>query len=107
MSRLTGASRLFIAIAPLALSPLVLRGEGAAPARPRETAEARPAASLAGFRDALAPFLRKNCLECHGGEKPKAGISFEKIGDQGEALKEARKWEKALAALRARKMPPR
>jgi hypothetical protein len=86
---------------------LIFCTEGQDPARALLAAEPRPTAPATGFREALSPFIQKHCLDCHGGEKPKAGISFEKLPDGMEVLAEARKWEKALAMLRARKMPPR
>src|SRR5262245_50806981 len=94
--------------APQIFSSLFLASSAALGAEdpPKVSASPRAPAARPPLRQALQPFLEKHCTGCHGGEKPKAGISFERRGEEPSVQKDPRTWEKALAALRGRKMPP-
>ena len=59
-----------------------------------------------GFKDSVAPFFAKNCVECHGEKKQKGKVTLHDIhGDlsSGEALE---RWEEILEMLESGEMPP-
>ena len=59
-----------------------------------------------GFKDSVAPFFAKNCVECHGEKKQKGKVTLHDIhGDlsSGEALD---RWEEILEMLESGEMPP-
>lgn len=59
-----------------------------------------------GFKDSVAPFFAKNCVECHGEKKQKGKVTLHDIhGDlsSGEALD---RWEDILEMLESGEMPP-
>src|SRR6266540_4118280 len=94
----------FLFFASLLLAPAA---GGGAEAASKPSSSGPATTGRLPFRQALQPFLEKHCTGCHGGEKPKAGISFERRGEVPSVQQDARTWEKALAALRTRKMPPK
>lgn len=64
------------------------------------------APGLSGFKEAVEPFLEKNCVECHGEKKKKGKVSLHDIhGDlsTGEGLD---RWEDILDMLKSGEMPP-
>src|SRR5581483_6096519 len=64
------------------------------------------AAAKPSFSREVMPFLQKHCLQCHGGKKPKAGLSFEVFKDDAAADKQREIWEKVSLSLRSGEMPP-
>jgi hypothetical protein len=59
-----------------------------------------------GFKDSVAPFFAKNCVECHGEKKQKGKVTLHDIhGDlsSGEGLD---RWEDILEMLESGEMPP-
>jgi hypothetical protein len=67
---------------------------------------AEPATKLT-FSGNVAPFLSKHCTSCHGGKKPKGGVSLDLASKSEEAIvKERALWEKVADTLRTGDMPP-
>src|SRR6266545_3795145 len=68
---------------PLLLLPMLLAPSIEGPAQ--EPAKAPPSGQGGSerppFQQVVRPFLDQHCTGCHGGEKPKAGISFESRGE--------------------------
>lgn len=63
-------------------------------------------AGLSGFKGKVAPFLKKNCIECHSPKKSKGKVTLHDIsGDlsSGEGLD---RWEDILDMLESGEMPP-
>ncbi len=63
--------------------------------------EAAPA-----YQKDVVPFLKTYCASCHGGRKPKAGLSFEKYGDEQAVLKDRKTWDNVRHMVQAHEMPP-
>ena len=55
----------------------------------------------------ILPFLQKHCTDCHGSEKPKAGLNLAAYGPTSPIRKERKQWKKVLKMLRRGKMPPK
>jgi hypothetical protein len=97
---------------PLAIVVAGALFAGGAAARADEPQTAEPVGQAADFQREVVPFLTKHCLVCHGGDKPKGDVSFERFvkdpsQPQNEAVHKNRKlWEKALELVRGRDMPP-
>jgi mono/diheme cytochrome c family protein len=58
------------------------------------------------FRLAIQPFLRKNCLECHGADTQSGGVEFESFKDFAGAQAQRKTWEKVRRMLENGVMPP-
>jgi mono/diheme cytochrome c family protein len=65
----------------------------------------KSAGARADFAKDIAPLLTKYCVHCHGGAKPKAGLSLA-FKSMAEAGKKPQVWEKVAAQLSAGEMPP-
>lgn len=60
----------------------------------------------ADFETKLKPFLSKYCLNCHGADKPKAGLNLARF-DKVELLAKDRKiWQRAAEYMASGEMPP-
>ena len=57
--------------------------------------------------NALKPFLRTNCLECHGPDKQKNEIRFDTLGTDLTDLRTLEIWQDALDQLNLGEMPPK
>jgi hypothetical protein len=66
---------------------------------------AEPAEKPSFSRD-VVPLVTKYCARCHGGNKPKGGISLVKDQDDLAVLKNRGLWEKVADNLRSGQMPP-
>ena len=55
----------------------------------------------------ILPFLQEHCTECHGSEKPKAGLNLAAYGSVSPIRKERKQWKLVLKMLRRGKMPPK
>lgn len=66
---------------------------------------AAPAPSAA-YREAAWPFLEKNCLECHGEKKAKAGFRIDQLGSDFAGAKVADQWKEVIDRINAGEMPP-
>ncbi len=89
-------SRWFLVSALACLLPMV-RG---LPVRADETPP-KPS-----FAKDVQPVLTKYCLGCHGPEKQRANIRFDRYKADADALKNPKLWEKVADNLRSATMPP-
>ena len=55
----------------------------------------------------VRPFLAKHCLDCHSGEKPKGGLSLEKLSPDFTDRATRDRWIAVLEQLEAGAMPPK
>src|SRR5436305_1317888 len=81
-------------LSPLALAALLLRGGFAEPAAERR------------FEGAVQPFLKKYCISCHSGDKPKAKLDLSVHTSATAVAKNERIWETVIERLEANQMPP-
>ena len=59
------------------------------------------------FRDQVAPFVKKYCIECHQNRRPtEAGLSFNPILDSPGDSAFSETWKKSAARVMAHDMPP-
>ncbi len=58
------------------------------------------------FSKQIAPILASYCTRCHGGERPRAGLSLEAFKDDASALKDPALWQMVVRNLHAKEMPP-
>jgi hypothetical protein len=63
-------------------------------------------APLPAFIKDVKPLLTKYCVECHQGDKAKAGLAFEAFKDERAALNRRQVWEKVSEQLESAAMPP-
>jgi len=66
---------------------------------------AQPKAEPTFTADGIA-FLKKHCLSCHSGEKPKADLALDKFADDASLLKDRKTWARVVDVLKAGEMPP-
>jgi hypothetical protein len=71
-------------------------------------AEAAPIASKVTpeFRELAQPFIEKNCLDCHGEKKAKAGFRIDQLGTDFAGAKVADQWKEVIDRINAGEMPP-
>src|SRR5436190_23978689 len=79
----------------------------------RVSAQAAPDAAVAArtkesheFREVAQPFIEKNCLECHGEKKAKAGFRIDLLGADFAGAKVADQWKEIIDRINAGEMPP-
>lgn len=58
------------------------------------------------FREVAQPFIEKNCLECHGEKKAKAGFRIDQLGADFGGAKVADQWKEVIDRINAGEMPP-
>jgi hypothetical protein len=63
-------------------------------------------AAPASFDTLVKPFLAENCYSCHGNEKQKKEINFEKFESVEALADDPDVWEEVVLRLRGREMPP-
>jgi hypothetical protein len=63
-----------------------------------------PGADPEAFRAHVAPFLKKNCLACHGAEKKKAQVRLDRL--DGFRVGESHLWTQVYEQLSGGNMPP-
>lgn len=73
--------------------------------RPSEPVAAQPKAEPAFKSDGVA-FLKKHCLSCHSGEKPKADLRLDAFADDASVLKDRKTWQRVTDSVKAGEMPP-
>jgi hypothetical protein len=95
------SGRRTLAVVPVALATLV--GLFRVPGSP--SAAAQPAAEPSFKSDGVA-FLKKHCLACHAGAKPKADLALDTFPDDAALLKDRKTWGRVLDTLKAGEMPP-
>ena len=70
-----------------------------------QSVAAQPKTEAAFKADGVA-FLKKHCLSCHSGDKPKADLALDKYADDAALLKDRKTWTRVLDTLKAGEMPP-
>jgi hypothetical protein len=77
-------------------------------ATPRAVADETDAhAALNDFRQKMEPFLKRHCLECHGGDEPEGEFSLVELGYDLSASRDiASQWHKVSERLILGEMPP-
>jgi cytochrome c len=58
------------------------------------------------FKTEGVSFLRKHCLSCHSGAKPRGDLSLDKFPDGASLLKDRKTWARVLDVLKSGEMPP-
>ena len=58
------------------------------------------------FSQAGVAFLKKHCVECHSGDKPKAELSLVGFVDNVSVVKKRKAWESVLKMVESGEMPP-
>ena len=58
------------------------------------------------FSQAGVVFLKKHCIECHSGEKPKAELSLAGFIDNASVVKKRKTWESVFKMIESGEMPP-
>lgn len=64
------------------------------------------AADEASFQTSVLPFLKTYCIDCHGGEKPKAKFDLGGYSDLASVVGDPGHWELVLERLKFGEMPP-
>jgi hypothetical protein len=80
----------------------------AAPAADEPKPAAKPApAEDATFKTKIQPFLKKYCVECHSGDKPKGGLTLDAYQSEAHARKDRKNWGAVQHVIAAGEMPPK
>ena len=58
------------------------------------------------FEEVVRPFLKDQCLACHGAEKPKAKLDLSIYATVPAVVKDYRVWDLVLERIEAEEMPP-
>ena len=58
------------------------------------------------YKELIVPFLKKNCIECHGGKKVKGKVDFSKIKTLDDARSHYKIFESGLELIHEKEMPP-
>lgn len=61
---------------------------------------------VSGFKESVAPFFEKNCIECHGVKKKKGKVSLHDIQGDLSSGEKLDRWEDILDMLKSGEMPP-
>lgn len=67
----------------------------------------QPAPVPKGYEEIAKPFIKQNCLGCHGAEKAKAGYRIDLIGTDFSAATVADHWKEVIDRINAGEMPPK
>jgi hypothetical protein len=86
--------------------PILILCVMTAPTIPMVGADAKQAEKLS-YSKQVAPLVAKYCVTCHGGDKPRAGISLDKFKAEADVLKDRKVWEKVAKVVKGSEMPPR
>ncbi len=70
------------------------------------SAAAEIAAGSPGFQSTILPFLKDNCIKCHGPEKSKGKITVHDLDGGLNTGRDVERWEKILKELKSGEMPP-
>jgi len=60
-----------------------------------------------GFADTVQPFLNSYCISCHAGDKAPAQLDLKQYATSEAVIQDFSRWNRVLARLSAREMPPR
>jgi hypothetical protein len=63
-------------------------------------------ASHSTYQKDVLPFLKRHCLSCHSGAKPKADLSLDKYTDDASLVPDRKVWDTVRHMLKSREMPP-
>jgi hypothetical protein len=59
------------------------------------------------FTQTVQPFLNTYCTSCHGGARPAAQLDLRRYSTPAAVVEDFSRWNRVLARLTAREMPPR
>src|ERR1700678_3269583 len=65
------------------------------------------AAEPATFDQAVLPFLKENCIRCHGPEKQKGDFRLDTLAHDFANDSDAQRWAEVMFRLNAGEMPPK
>src|SRR5258708_31377842 len=88
----------------LFLTPVLLLGCVAGPMNAAAPADAD---LKRGFTKIVQPFLNTYCTSCHGGAKPAAQLDLRQYSTTESVVQDFSRWNRVLARLTAREMPPK
>ncbi len=88
------------------LSLLLLAGVAAEAAAAPNVPAANAATTPRGYQEVAQPFIERNCLECHGEKKAKAGFRIDLLGADFAGAKVADQWKEVIDRINAGEMPP-
>lgn len=63
--------------------------------------------TAADFAAKAVPFLKKYCIDCHGGEKPSAELSLDGFRDSASVVRQRKVWDNVQRMLARGEMPPK
>jgi hypothetical protein len=66
----------------------------------------KPTPEEAAFRERVVPLLTKYCADCHGPEKPKAGVDLTRYTDLEAVARDRKTWDRVLDNVGSGLMPP-
>lgn len=69
--------------------------------------EPSPSSEVDRVATELAPAVAEHCARCHGLEKTNGGVTLAGVRDAADVARDRATWSRALAQLRAEKMPPK
>ena len=61
---------------------------------------------IEGFESSIAPFLKQNCIRCHGPEKNKGKVTLHTLDGDLSKGRELETWDSVLDMLESGEMPP-
>jgi hypothetical protein len=88
----------------LLLTPLLVLGCVGVPMNAAAPADIDPER---GFTQTVQPFLNTYCTGCHSGAKPPAQLDLRQYSSAESVILEFSRWNRVLARLTAREMPPK
>lgn len=59
------------------------------------------------FDERIQPILAKHCISCHGAEKPKGDLRFDKLSTNFDTASTQERWLLALKRIKQGEMPPK
>src|SRR3954454_11205328 len=72
-----------------------------------EPAASTPSSSPSdAFGGEIRPLLARYCVDCHGGNKPRAGLNLTSYGDELSILKDRKLWGRLAEYVETGEMPP-
>src|SRR5262245_1685610 len=67
----------------------------------------QPSDTTPAFAQAVQPFVKTYCAGCHGGARPAAQLDLTQYGTVDSVVQDFSRWNRVLARLSAKEMPPR
>ena len=90
----------------VAISAGIARKQRGGSAANSAAAQAKHAEAAALYESRVKPLLARYCYDCHGDAKQKADLNVQTYKDAAAVAKDPKTWEKVLANIRNREMPP-